>query len=116
MDFRSGLPPRTPLEQRSCCCQYWRCYVASGPQRTRARSDSLRRQLTPTNDEVPSMAAGQVLQQIILKAQKELLTEWLQAQLSVDSVRTDLMKESELREQSREFLALLQDAVRAGDL
>jgi rsbT co-antagonist protein RsbR len=62
------------------------------------------------------MAAGQVLQQIILKAQKELLPEWLQAQLAGDSVRTDLMKESELREQSREFLALLQDAVRTGEL
>ena len=62
------------------------------------------------------MAAGQVLQQIITKSQKELLAEWLQSQSAADSIRSDLMKESELREQSREFLALLQDAVRNGDL
>jgi rsbT co-antagonist protein RsbR len=62
------------------------------------------------------MAAGQVLQQIITKAHKELLAEWLQTQLTADTYRSDLMKESELREQSREFLALVQDAIRTGDL
>jgi rsbT co-antagonist protein RsbR len=62
------------------------------------------------------MPAGQVLQQIIAKSQKELLAEWLQSQLSSDSARSDLMKETELREQSREFLALLQDATRNGGL
>jgi len=62
------------------------------------------------------MAAGQVLQQIITKSHKELLAEWLQVQVTADTNRSDLMKESELREQSREFLALLQDAVRNGDL
>ena len=63
-----------------------------------------------------TMAAGQVLQQIIAKSQKELLAEWLQNQLSSDNARSDLMKESELREQCREFLALLQDAARSGGL
>jgi rsbT co-antagonist protein RsbR len=62
------------------------------------------------------MAAGQAFQQIISKSQKELLAEWLQSQLSSDSARSDLMKESELREQCREFLALLQDAARNGSL
>jgi rsbT co-antagonist protein RsbR len=62
------------------------------------------------------MAAVQVLQQIITKSQKELLAEWLQIQVAADTYRSDLMKESELREQSREFLALLQDAIRTGDL
>jgi rsbT co-antagonist protein RsbR len=62
------------------------------------------------------MAAGQVLQQIITKSHKELLAEWLQVQVTADTNRSDLMKESELREQCREFLALLQDAVRNGDL
>jgi rsbT co-antagonist protein RsbR len=62
------------------------------------------------------MAAGQVLQQIITKSQKELLAEWLQVQVTADTIRSDLMKESELREQCREFLALLQDVVRNGDL
>lgn len=62
------------------------------------------------------MAAGQVLQQIIARTQKELLAEWLQSQAAVGASRPDLMKESELREQCREFLSLLQDAIRTGDL
>jgi rsbT co-antagonist protein RsbR len=60
------------------------------------------------------MAAGQVLQQILGKAQKELLAEWLQSQLASDTLRSDLLKESELRDQSRELLTLLQDAARSG--
>jgi rsbT co-antagonist protein RsbR len=62
------------------------------------------------------MPAGQVLQQVLAKSQQELLAEWLQAQLVSGSTRSDLMKQSELREQSREFLALIQEAARAGDV
>jgi len=62
------------------------------------------------------MAAGQVLQQIIARTQKELLAEWLETQTAVGAHRPDLMKESELREQCREFLSLFQEAVRTGDL
>src|SRR5258708_20511702 len=62
------------------------------------------------------MAAGHVLQQIIANHAKELLAEWLQSQLSSDNARSDLMRETELREQCREFLALLQDAGRNGGL
>ena len=62
------------------------------------------------------MAAGQVLQQIIARTQKELLGEWLQTQTADGATRADLMKESELREQCREFLSLLQEAARAGNL
>jgi rsbT co-antagonist protein RsbR len=62
------------------------------------------------------MAAGQILQQIIAKAQKELLTEWLQSQVADGANRPDLMKDSELREQCREFLALIQDSARDGQL
>ena len=62
------------------------------------------------------MAAGQVLQQIIASTQKELLGEWLQTQTSDGATRADLMKESELREQCREFLTLLQEAARTGNL
>jgi len=62
------------------------------------------------------MAAGQVLQQIIAKSQKELLAEWLASQTADGATRPDLMKESELREQCREFLALLAEAARTGDL
>ena len=62
------------------------------------------------------MAAGQVLQQIIARTQNELLAEWLATQTADGATRTDLMKASELREQSREFLALLQEAARSGSL
>lgn len=62
------------------------------------------------------MAAGQVLQQIIAKSQKELLAEWLDTQTADSATRADLMKASELREQCREFLALLQESARTGDL
>ncbi len=62
------------------------------------------------------MAAGHVLQQIIGRAPDELLTEWLATQTADGATRSDLMKASELREQSREFLALLQGAARTGDL
>ena len=60
-------------------------------------------------------AAGQTLRKIIAQSQKELLAEWVQTQLSATTLRSDLMKESELRDQSREFLALLQAAVESGN-
>jgi rsbT co-antagonist protein RsbR len=59
-------------------------------------------------------AAGQTLRKIILQSQKELLAEWVQTQLSATTLRSDLMKESELRDQSREFLSLLQAAIESG--
>jgi rsbT co-antagonist protein RsbR len=62
------------------------------------------------------MAAGQILQQIIARTQKELLAEWLATQTADSATRADLMKGSELREQCREFLALLAEAARSGDL
>ena len=61
-------------------------------------------------------ATGQILRKIIAQSQKELLAEWVQAQLGATTLRSDLMKESELREQSRELLALLQTAVGSGDI
>jgi rsbT co-antagonist protein RsbR len=61
-------------------------------------------------------ATGQTLRKIIAQSQKELLAEWVQAQLSATTLRSDLMKESELREQSRELLALLQAAIASGDI
>jgi rsbT co-antagonist protein RsbR len=60
------------------------------------------------------MASGQVLQRILGRSQSELLAEWLQQQLSADTMRSDLIKESELREQSQEFLTLLREAARTG--
>jgi rsbT co-antagonist protein RsbR len=61
-------------------------------------------------------ATGQTLRKIIAQSQKDLLAEWVEAQLSATTLRSDLMKESELREQSRELLALLQVATASGDV
>ena len=63
-----------------------------------------------------SAAAGQTLRAVLIESPGELLAEWLQAQLTASTLRTDLMKENELREQSRELLGLLQGAVRNGNL
>jgi rsbT co-antagonist protein RsbR len=61
-------------------------------------------------------AAGQTLRKIITQYQKELLAEWVQAQLAATTLRSDLMKEAELREQSRELLSLMQAAIDTGSL
>ena len=61
-------------------------------------------------------AAGQTLRKILAQSQKELLSDWVQAQLAATTLRGDLMKENELREQSREFLSLLQGATDSGSL
>ena len=61
-------------------------------------------------------AGGQTLRAVLKESSGELLTEWLKEQLAATTLRTDLMKENELREQSRELLGLLQSAVQKGDL
>jgi rsbT co-antagonist protein RsbR len=61
-------------------------------------------------------AAGQTLRKVLMSSQQELLADWVQAQLSATTSRADLMKEAELREQSREFLSLVQSALQGGNL
>ena len=61
-------------------------------------------------------AAGRTLRVVLTESSGELLAEWLKAQLAASTLRTDLMKENELRQQSGELLGLLQAAVRDGDL
>jgi rsbT co-antagonist protein RsbR len=61
-------------------------------------------------------AGGQTLRAVLQESSGELLTEWLKEQLAATTLRTDLIKENELREQSRELLGLLQSAARSGDL
>jgi rsbT co-antagonist protein RsbR len=61
-------------------------------------------------------AAGQTLRKVLAHSQKEWLGDWLQSQLAASTLRSDLMKENELREQSRELLALLQTATQNGSL
>jgi len=47
--------------------------------------------------------------------EKDLLADWVTAQLAAGTLRGDLLKETELREQSRNFLAALQAAAPRGD-
>jgi len=52
---------------------------------------------------------------ILKKHEADLLREWMQAQMAAVTRRADLIKESELRRQSAEFLNLLQIAAQTGD-
>ena len=61
-------------------------------------------------------SAGQTLRKILAQFQKELLADWVQVQLRATTLRADLIKENELREQSREFLSLLLRAADTGNL
>ena len=61
-----------------------------------------------------SPAAGQTVRTILVKYEKEILAEWIRAQLAATTLRADLMKENELREQSRDLLSLLRPAFESG--
>src|SRR3990172_12476859 len=54
--------------------------------------------------------------EILKKYQQELLEDWIREQLSAPTLRTDLLKEAELRRQSAEFLTLLKGAAVKADL
>src|SRR6266850_1688120 len=60
------------------------------------------------------MAQTSALAQLFQKHQQKILEEWIRQQLGAASLRSDLLKESELREQSREFLKNFIDAAQAG--
>jgi rsbT co-antagonist protein RsbR len=45
--------------------------------------------------------------EMIAKRESDLLADWMREQLEATTLRSDLMKESELREQSRRFVSLL---------
>jgi len=63
-----------------------------------------------------SPAPGQVLRNLLQQHEREILGEWIQNQLAATTVRGELMREGELREQSREFLSLLNAAVQGGSI
>ena len=54
--------------------------------------------------------------QLLQKSRQNLLSEWMQAQLGAETMRRDLIKEDELREQSAEFLQRFEKAMAAGEL
>jgi rsbT co-antagonist protein RsbR len=47
------------------------------------------------------------ISEMIARRESDLLADWMREQLSATTLRSDLMKESELREQSRTFLNLM---------
>ena len=55
-------------------------------------------------------ASGNAIRSLLTTQEKELLAEWIQTQLSATSMRGGSDEESELREQSREFLNLFKTA------
>ncbi len=59
-------------------------------------------------------SAGQTIRSVLVKYEKELLAEWMRLQLASATLRADLMKENELREQSRDLLSLLRPALESG--
>ncbi|MCW5800436.1 MAG: RsbR, positive regulator of sigma-B [Nitrospira sp.] len=54
------------------------------------------------------------LAEIVKNQHDVILNDWVEFQLNATTLRRDLMKESELREQSREFLGLFTQAVQSG--
>jgi rsbT co-antagonist protein RsbR len=50
----------------------------------------------------------------VLSNEQDVLNEWVQLQLRAETLRTDLLSEGELREQSREFITLLRGAIATG--
>jgi len=49
-----------------------------------------------------------------LSNEQELLADWLKVQVSASTMRADLISEHDLREQSREFITHLRNAMRSG--
>ena len=62
----------------------------------------------------PATTTG--LPEIIKRREQDLLERWIKEQLSAVSPRRELLSESQLREQSREFLGLVAQAAGKGNL
>jgi rsbT co-antagonist protein RsbR len=52
---------------------------------------------------------------VVAKYEAELLPEWVEHQLQATTLRRDLLKDQDLREQAKRFLGLLTAALRGGD-
>ncbi|HEY2387427.1 MAG TPA: STAS domain-containing protein [Candidatus Binatia bacterium] len=61
------------------------------------------------------MAVGTKIPQIVQKYETDILPEWIKHQLDAATLRRDLMKDDELREQSRRFLQLFGKALETGN-
>lgn len=52
---------------------------------------------------------------ILQNSEAEILSNWMQRQLSASTLRQDLISEAQLKEQSRTFLSAFRDAMRSGE-
>jgi rsbT co-antagonist protein RsbR len=57
-----------------------------------------------------------VIPDILRRHEGEILSEWLERQLASRGARPELIRETELREQSRQLLALVREAAQMGSL
>jgi rsbT co-antagonist protein RsbR len=60
--------------------------------------------------------AGSRIPTLLARHEESLLESWMEAQLSAGGTRTDLLSDTELRQQSGEFLRRLRQAAQGGDL
>jgi rsbT co-antagonist protein RsbR len=56
------------------------------------------------------------ISEILARHESELLANWVSEQLASTTLRRDLMRETDLREQSRQFLELFREAVQTDNL
>src|SRR5215207_8197475 len=61
------------------------------------------------------MMANSKMANILDTHEEELLEEWMREQLASDTLRTDLVSKSNLRQQSAEFLGALRQAAQSGN-
>src|SRR5690348_16550059 len=57
-----------------------------------------------------------LLPELLKKSRAEILDDWVEQQLAAVGMRADLIKESELRGQSTEFLQRFQAAAQSGEM
>ncbi len=71
--------------------------------------------MEPANSARLSRATASKIADILRRSESELLADWIKAQLCASTLRPDLMRESELRQQTGELLRLMGAAVSDGD-
>ena len=94
-------------------CQRMTTYPPGRPGYTSAPPSG---QPTPAGKVTMAQSAASRIPAILKTHEKELLAEWMRRQLAALTLRSDLLKEADLREQSRTFLNLLQEASQKSSL
>jgi rsbT co-antagonist protein RsbR len=116
---RAGRGERLPFEHerrpstRTGRITITRCDDATHPRAAwlgHFRDGAHRTALNSRKESPVAANAKSRIPDIVQKHEQDLLAEWVRAQAG-DTRRDDLIKESEVREQSREFLALFREAV-----